>query len=87
MFEYDKKKSISNQDKHGVKLEEASNLWESEHIIIPARTTDEERFIILGEYKNKVHMCVFTFRDEKVRLISFHRADKKFERFYYEEIK
>jgi len=44
VFEYDKKKNLSNEKKHGVKLKEASLLWESEYIVIPAKNLDEERF-------------------------------------------
>jgi uncharacterized protein len=87
VFEYNKKKNVINKKKHGVKLEEAISLWESEHVVIPAKNIDEERFLILGIYNSKVYACIFTLREEKIRLISFHRASKKLERFYYEKIK
>ena len=86
MFEFDEKKNKGNLAKHGVKLEEAQKLWNAEHIVIPARSFDQDRYLILGEYK-KLYVAVFTIRDTNIRLISFHRADKRLERFYYEKNK
>lgn len=88
MFDYNDSKNISNKKKHGVSLEDARSLWDAEHIIIPAKNIkDEKRYLILGMFLKKVHAAVFTYRKDKIRLISFHRADTKLERFYYEKIK
>lgn len=34
-----------------------------------------------------VHAAVYTYREDNIRLISFHRADAKLERFFYEKVK
>lgn len=88
MFEFDSEKNLSNKKKHGVSLEDAKTLWNSDHIIVPAKNIDgEERYLILGHFKKKVHAAIFTYRGENIRLISFHRADERLTRYYYEKIK
>ncbi|MBD3626685.1 BrnT family toxin [Cyclobacterium sp.] len=48
MFEYDPKKSEANKIKHGIDFEYAKELWEdSNRVIIEARTTDEERYLLV----------------------------------------
>ena len=88
MFDYDESKNVINKEKHGVYLKDAQSLWDVEHIVIPAKNLkDEDRYLILGIFKKKVYAAVFTYRKDKTRLISFHRADAKHERYYYEKIK
>lgn len=86
-FEFDSDKDVANKRRHGISLEEASALWEGTHVIIPAKNVLEPRFAILGKWCGKVYVAIFTERQENIRLISCHRADKRWERIYYEYTK
>jgi len=48
-FEYDAEKSAENERKHGVDFEEAQTLWSDPELLeIPARVTDELRWVVIG---------------------------------------
>ena len=74
-FEYDEKKSDSNKVKHGIDFVEAQALWLDSNLIeIPALTSDEPRFLIIGKMLDKHWSAVVTYRSEKIRLISVRRS-------------
>ena len=50
-------------------------LWDDENRIeIPAQTTDEQRFLVVGRIAGKHWSAVITYRDELVRIISVRRS-------------
>jgi uncharacterized protein len=70
-FEYDRRKSDSNELKHGINFEDAQLLWnDADRVQIPARDVDEPRFMIIGKINNRYWSAIFTYRDENIRLIS-----------------
>lgn len=74
-FEFDEKKSNSNRQKHGIDFTEAQSLWsDSNRIQIPARTEEEQRFIVIGKITDRYWSAVITYRRHKVRIISVRRA-------------
>ena len=74
-FEFDNNKSESNREKHGIDFTEAQSLWEDPDLIeIPARTTDEPRFLVIGKIKNTYWSGVITYRDTRIRIISVRRS-------------
>ena len=74
-FEYDKQKSESNKAKHGVDFVEAQALWLDSNLIeIPALTTDEPRFLVIGKIRDKHWSAVVTYRNGSIRLISVRRS-------------
>lgn len=74
-FEFDEVKSQANKSKHGIDFVEAQALWFDEMFVeVPARTADEERFLVVGAISGKHWSAVITYRDEKVRIISVRRA-------------
>ena len=82
-FEYDAQKSRSNEERRGIDFDAAQELWETTHVIIPARNVKREnRFLILGRLNRKIYAAVFTQRGEAIRIISCHRADRRFEKIY-----
>lgn len=84
-FEFDVAKSKANREKHGIDFVEAQHLWEDEdRLEIPARTQDEPRYVLIAVYKQKLWAACFTFRNERIRLISVRRARKE-ERGLYDE--
>jgi uncharacterized DUF497 family protein len=83
IFEFDAAKSRENLVKHGIDFILAQRLWEVAHVVIPAKgVVGENRSAILGKLLGKVYMAIFTLREEKIRIISCHRADKKWEKVY-----
>lgn len=82
-FEFDLSKSRSNKEKHGIDFEEAQSLWFDERRIeIPARSSDEARWIIVGRIADKVWAAVITYRGGSIRLISARRSRPEEETLY-----
>jgi uncharacterized protein len=44
---------------------------------IPARTTDEPRWLLVGQIENKHWSVVVTYRGQRVRIISARRSRKE----------
>ena len=87
-FIFDPKKNRHNLKQHGIYLEEACKLWEFTHVIIPAKNiSGESRKAIIGTIDRKIYVTIYAERDNDIRLISCHRADKRWERIYYEQTK
>lgn len=77
-FEFDKRKSQINKKKHGIDFVEAQSLWnDPDRIEIPAKTTDEQRFLIIGKISDKYWSSIITYRNEKIRIISIRRSRKE----------
>ena len=75
MIEFDDVKSQSNRQKHGIDFLDALLLWEDSNLLeIPAKTSDEPRFLIVGMIGKKHWSAVITYRNKKIRLISVRRA-------------
>jgi len=73
--EFDNQKSIANKKKHGIDFVEARSLWEDPDLIeIPAKTSDEPRFLVVGRISNKHWSGVITYREEKTGIISIRRS-------------
>lgn len=86
-FEWDENKNKANIIKHQISFEAAKYVFsDKDKIIAPNRTADEEhRFQVLGEIDSVVVLLViFTPRNEKIRIISARRANKKERVAYYE---
>ncbi len=81
-FDYDPHKSEQNRQKHGISLEEAKALWTVSGVVIQARTTDEVRFLRIAKSKGRLYSCIYTFRGDKVRLISARRSRIEEEKIY-----
>jgi len=77
-FEFDSKKSQSNKKKHGIGFGQAQALWDDSGLIeIPARTSDEPRFLVIGKISGQHWSGVITYRAEKIRIISVRRSRKE----------
>jgi uncharacterized protein len=86
-FAYDKNKSMANKEKHGISLEEAKKLWLVPAVELEAKTINEQRFMLIGKLNGKFYSCIYTTREEVIRLISARRSRKPEEVIYYEHIK
>jgi len=75
LFEFDPSKSKINQKKHGIDFIEAQALWEDPDVLeIPAKTTDKQRFLVIGKIEQKHWSAVITYRGDNIRIISVRRA-------------
>jgi uncharacterized protein len=74
-FEVDSEKSNNNKKKHGMDFHEAQALWDDlDYIEIPARTSDEPRFLVIGKIGDMHWSAVITHRHERIRIISVRRS-------------
>ncbi|MDX9788155.1 MAG: BrnT family toxin [Desulfobacterales bacterium] len=74
-FEFDPKKSDINKNKHGIDFIEAQELWNDPDLLeIPAKTSDEVRFLVIGKISDKHWTGIITYRNDNMRIISVRRA-------------
>ena len=74
-FEFDPAKSQSNLIKHGIDFIKAQELWADGDLLqIPAKTSDEPRFLVIGMIDGKHWSGVITYRDTNIRIISVRRS-------------
>jgi uncharacterized DUF497 family protein len=87
-FEWDNRKNLSNQRKHGVSFEEARTAFLDENarlIADPDSSADEDRFILLGlSIRLRLLVVCHCYRedDRVIRLISARKADPSERRDY-----
>lgn len=76
-FEYDQRKSDSNEAKHGIDFEEAQRPWDDERrVIMGARTHVEKREAIIARYGGQYWTGIFAMREERIRIISVRKSTK-----------
>jgi uncharacterized DUF497 family protein len=82
-FEFDPKKSSANKKKHGIDFIAAQSLWDDPDLLeIPAKTTDEPRYLVIGKIFQKHWSGIITYRQDKVRIISVRRSRPEEVEFY-----
>lgn len=79
IFEWDEDKRQANVEKHGVDFAEIDNFdWTSAQTQPDTRRDyGELRWLAYGLIGNRVHVVIFTMRDERRRLISLRRANRR----------
>ncbi|WP_448503795.1 BrnT family toxin [Mycolicibacterium thermoresistibile] len=74
-FEFDSANSEANLVKHGIDFDAAQSIWrDPRRIEVPARTTDELRWMVIGQIDGRCWSAVVTYRDDHVRIISVRRS-------------
>jgi uncharacterized protein len=74
-FEFYAEKSARNKEKHGIDFLEAQLLWDDPDLLeIPAKTEDEERFVVIGMIGSKHWSGIVTYRNYNIRIISVRRS-------------
>ena len=75
IFEYVEAKSQGNLLKHGINFAGAQALWSDARLLeIPAKTEDEQRYLVIGLIDEKYWSAVITYRGTNIRIISVRRA-------------
>jgi uncharacterized DUF497 family protein len=85
VVEWDADKAAENLRKHGVDFADAATVLEDEAALtVPDDDADEERWVTQGmDSLGRILVIVFTWRDDRVRLISARKATRS-ERSVYE---
>lgn len=89
-FEWDEKKNKANRSKHGIRFEEAKEIFSGPVFTAEdcRRDYGESRFISIGTIQGIVVLVVaYIFRNGKVRLISARKANEKERSLYYGYLK
>lgn len=74
-FEFDPKKSESNQQKHGIDFVDAQEIWQdTDFIEITVKSDDEPRILVIGKIGGKHWSAIITHRKDKIRIISVRRS-------------
>lgn len=84
-FEWDFKKALKNQEKHGVRFEVVTRIfldlnriqWREER-----KDYGEQRYLSIGLIENREFVVVFTKRGEIIRIISARKANAREQRTY-----
>jgi hypothetical protein len=77
-FEFDPAKSAANEAKHGIDFTAAQALWDDPDVIeIPARTSDEPRWVAVGRIGDAHWSAIITRRGERTRIISVRRSRRE----------
>lgn len=88
IFEWDEKKTVANEKKHGVSFHEASTVFGDPLAITfndPDHSSQEERYLTFGlSQSNKLLVVSHTQRSDRTRIISARPATRQ-ERKIYEE--
>ncbi|MFL6245520.1 MAG: BrnT family toxin [Thermoanaerobaculia bacterium] len=88
VFDWDERKAVSNERKHGVSFDEARSVFDDNDLlsgIDHEHSIDELRFMIVGRSDRERLLAVWiTYRDSFIRIIGARRATPK-ERKTYEE--
>ena len=75
LFEYDPDKSQANKAKHGIDFEEAQELWNDEKAFEgQAKPKGESRFYRTGSIGKNQWTAIFSYRQDRIRLISVRRS-------------
>lgn len=80
-FEWDRGNIDKNLEKHGITLREAEEVFVSEELFVKEdvkHSQVEERFIAFGQSQSEMFiLAVFTFRKDKIRIISARKMHRK----------
>jgi uncharacterized DUF497 family protein len=82
-FEFDPEKSKSNLKKHGIDFHDAQYLWlDPDRIIVPARTSDKARFLLVARLSGVFWSVIYTLRGEQIRIISVRKSRQNEKEIY-----
>jgi len=83
-FEWDPDKAAKNVEKHGIDFANAALvLYDELAVTIPDENADEQRFVTLGmDPLGSLLVVIYTWRDERVRIISARLATGRERRRY-----
>ena len=81
-FEWDEEKAASNRRKNGIDFDEAVEIFYGRTLVRRSDQKNEERWLAIGETETRVVAVAFTWRGDRLRIISARRARNNEERAY-----
>ncbi len=85
-FDWDEGNKYKNEKKHNVKFKETEEIFSDKPVYFRdnAHSAQEIRWYAIGfSEKDRILKIVFTYRKEKIRVISARAASKKERKIYY----
>jgi hypothetical protein len=84
--DWDPHKAQQNLRKHGVRFEVACCVFRDPYrnAVLDDREYDENRWIVVGRAGRLVLVVVYTYRNDRARLISARKANPQEEQAYYD---
>lgn len=61
-FQWDEIKRLSNVNKHQIDFADAAEIFTADHLILPARSDIEARWIAVGALSDQIIAVIFTLR-------------------------
>ena len=89
VYEWDPDKAKLNQKVHGVDFADVGGVFEDDEAITieDVNAEEEQRFITLGmDFLGRLLVVIYTYRGDKIRLISARKATKKESKEYEKRI-
>ena len=89
MYEWDDEKNHNNLAKHGLSFEDVGQVFEGDTITFEDTRFNysEPRFITFGLLAGRMVVIAHTPRNEKTRIISMRKANKREQKIYQERLK
>ena len=81
-YEWDPSKARSNFEKRGIDFASVARFEWGTAVIRRSDRYGEIRFLAYGYVANRIHIVVFAEREDRIRVISFRKADDREERYY-----
>ena len=85
-IEWDSRKNISNQEKHGLSFEDAALVFEGRTVtfIDDRYEYGELRYVTFGKLMDRVVVIAHTYRENGIRIISMRKANEREQKKYQE---
>lgn len=84
MFEWDENKARANLAKHRVSFETVTECFEGPMLEREDPHSDEDRIIALGAIEGVVFNIVYTYRGNRIRIISARKATRHDHKTYFQ---
>jgi uncharacterized DUF497 family protein len=87
-FEWDDEKAEANQAKHRITFEQGKRVFDDPRAV-PFEDVEhsdiEQRYVVIGMSPVGLLFVSFTYRNDRIRIISARRASKQMQRIYEDE--
>lgn len=83
-YEWDEGKRAANLAKHGIDFADAARFdWSTAMETVDNRLEyGEKRWVALGRIDRRLHVLIYTERNDNIRLISLRKANNREREFY-----
>ena len=83
-FEWHEEKNLTNIRKHGIRFEDAAQVFDSDAVVVRARAGEEIRWKAIELLEDRLIAVIFTEREGRRRIISARPAARSERRVYNE---